>query len=428
MFSTIILALLPLFSQEAPAPETQPATPATTEPQVVPVPVPGYYGGIEAPEQPKGKSSAEVTRTPRFQPLVGKTPLSANASPIKSLVTVRGTETNHVMGIGLVTGLAGTGDSGEAAKQLLQNLLLTRNINLPVQSLSSKNIAVVRVEASIPAGCKPGQLIDVRVSTIGDSSSLYGGTLAMTELTDITGQYVYATASGSITVGGFSAGGKSATATKNHVTVGTLPGGGTVQREIPTAVVSEHGYIYLDMKVAHDTFGNVVNIAESINNKVPAEVPIAEVTGDGKTVKIHVPSFVRESEYIAFLNNITSQEVETENLARVIVNERSGVIVMGGDVRLRPGAITSGNLTVTVAESPETSQPGGLSQGQTQTNDRTQLSVEEENNGLVLNPGAATLQEVVEVLNVLGTTPRDMITILQAMSQGGLLIADIRRM
>jgi flagellar P-ring protein FlgI len=431
MYTTTLFALLTLFTQQAQAPaaETQPAASGTEEQPITPVQTPGYYlSGIEAPEQPKGKSSSEVTRTPRFQPLVGKAPLSVNASPIKSLVTVRGTETNHVMGIGLVTGLAGTGDSGEAAKQLLQNLLLTRNINLPVQALSSKNIAVVRVEASVPAGCKPGQLIDVRVSTIGDAGSLYGGTLAMTELTDITGQHVYATASGSITVGGFQAGGKSATATKNHVTVGTLPSGGTVQREIPTTVVSEHGYIYLDIKVAHDTFGNVVNIAEAINRKVPAELPIAQVTGDGKTVKIHVPQFVREPEYIAFLNNITSQEVETDNLARVIVNERSGVIVMGGDVRLRPGAITSGNLTVTVAETPETSQPGGLSQGQTTTNDRTQLEVEEENNGLVLNPGAATLQEVVEVLNVLGTTPRDMITILQAMSQGGLLIADIRRM
>ena len=177
-----------------------------------------------------------------------------------------------------------------------------------------------------------------------------------------------------------------------------------------------------------DGGGFACAIAEAINSKVPSEQPIAEVTGDGKTVKIHVPDFVREPDDIAFLNNITSQEVETDNLARVIVNERSGVIVMGGDVRLRPGAITSGNLTVTVAETPETSQPGALSQGQTLTNDRTQLSVEEENNGLVLNPGAATLQEVVEVLNVLGTTPRDMITILQAMSQGGLLIADIRRM
>lgn len=430
MFTTILMALLPLAAQQpAPQPAPEPAPPVTIAEPDRDVNYPGpWIGSVEAPEQPKGRSSSEVTRTPRFQPLVTKTPNSSNSSPIKSLITVRGTEVNQVMGIGLVTGLAGTGDSGEAAKQLLQNLLLTRNINLPLQSLSSKNIAVVRVEASVPAGCKPGQSIDVRVSTIGDAASLYGGTLAMTELTDITGQHVYATASGSITVGGFSAGGKSATATKNHVTVGTLPGGGTVQREVQTSVVSEHGYIYLDIKVAHDTFGNVVNIAEAINNKVPAAQPVAEVSGDGKTVKVHVPSFVRESEYIAFLNNITSQEVETENLARVIVNERSGVIVMGGDVRLRPGAITSGNLTVSVAETAETSQPGGFSQGQTQTNDRTELKVEEEDNGLVLNPGAATLQEVVEVLNVLGTTPRDMITILQAMSQGGLLIADIQRM
>ena len=434
MYKAILLSLLPIFAQEAPdqpAPETAdaPAPGVVVTPPVNPqVGVPYLIGGVEAPTQPNTKSSSTVTRTSRFQPVVTKNPLSVNYSPIQSLVTVRGTETNHVMGIGLVTGLAGTGDSGEAAKQLLQNLLLTRNINLPLQSLSSKNIAVVRVEAAVPAGCKPGQMLDVRVSTIGDAASLQGGTLAMTELTDITGQHVYATASGPVTVGGFQAGGKTATATKNHVTVGTLPNGGTVQREIPTTVVSEHGYIYLDIKVAHDTFGNVVNIAQSINASVPDEIPVAEVTGDGKTVKVRVPEFVRPAEHIAFLNNITRQEVETDNLARVIVNERSGVIVMGGDVRLRPGAVTHGALTVTVAESPETSQPGGFSGGTTTTNDRTELNVEEEDNGLVLNPGAATLQEVVEVLNVLGTTPRDMITILQAMSNAGLLIADIRRM
>lgn len=436
MLYTILLSLLTLFAQDA-EPAAADAGAATAQDVAADVPpppvVPGYglpylVGGVEAPEQPHGRSSSTVTRTSRFQPVVKKNPYSVNYSPIQSLVTVRGTEQNHVMGIGLVTGLAGSGDSGEAAKQLLQNLLLTRNINLPLQSLSSKNIAVVRVEASIPAGCKPGQLLDVRVSAIGDASSLQGGTLAMTELTDITGQHVYATSSGPVTVGGFTAGGKNATATKNHPTVGTLPNGGVVQREIPTSVVSEHGYIYLDIKVAHDTFGNVVNIAEAINQKVPDELPIAEVTGDGKTIKVRVPDFVRPTEHIAFLSHITRQEVETDNLARVIVNERSGVIVMGGDVRLIPGVVTHGSLTVTVAESPETSQPGAFSQGQTQTNDRTELNVEEEDNGLVLNPGAATLQEVVEVLNVLGTTPRDLITILQAMSNAGLLIADIRRM
>ena len=147
-------------------------------------------GGIQAPRQPQQTSSSKVRRTSRFAPELGRAVLAENISPIGSLVAVRGQEENQVMGIGLVTGLAGTGDSGDAAKQLLQNLLLTRNINLDLGTLSSKNIAVVRVEASIPAGCKPGQQIDVRVSTIGDAGSLYGGTLAMTELTDITGQYV----------------------------------------------------------------------------------------------------------------------------------------------------------------------------------------------------------------------------------------------
>ena len=141
-----------------------------------------------------------------------------------------------------------------------------------------------------------------------------------------------------------------------------------------------------------------------------------------------MPADIPPALHVAYLNSLLKQEVESENLARVVINERTGVIVMGGDVRLRPGAVAQGNLTVTIAETDETSQPGGASSGQTQRLDRTQLNVEEENNALVLVPGAMTLQEVVEVLNVLGTTPRDLISILQAMSQGGLLVAEIHRM
>jgi flagellar P-ring protein precursor FlgI len=383
------------------------------------------YGAVEAPSQPRFRSSSNVRRTRRFAPAPIRTDLTATRTPISSLSAVRGMEDNHLMGIGLVTGLAGTGDSNVAARQLLQNLLLTRNINIDLQALSSENIAVVRVEADLPAGIRPGQRIDVRVSTIGDAESLQGGTLAMTELTDITGRYVYATASGPITVGGFSAGGENATATRNHVTVGTMPGGGKVERSVDTTIVSEHGFMYLDIRSAHDTLGNVVNIAEAVNELYPGT---AEPSGDGKSIRVRVPADLPKAGHAAFAHSILSREVLSDNIARVIINERSGVIVMGGDVRLQPGIITHGNLTVTVAETPEVSQPGPFSQGTTQSVDRTELSIEEEDNALVLTPGASTLQEVVDTLNVLGTTPRDMITILQAMSQSGTLLAEIRRM
>lgn len=385
-----------------------------------------WVGGIEAPTQPRLRSTSSVNRTPRYAPDPRQNPnLRATNTAITSLVSVRGMEDNHVMGIGLVTGLAGTGDSGNSAKMLLQNLLLTRNINVDIQALSSKNIAVVRVEANIPAGIRAGQRIDVRASTIGDATSLQGGTLAMTELTDITGRYVYVTASGPVTVGGFSVGGENATATRNHVVVGTLPAGGKIEREVETSIVSEHGYLYLDVRAAHDTLGNVVNITEAINGLYPH---VAIPSGDGKSIHVKVPGDLPKREYVAFAHSILSREVQAENVARVIINERSGVIVMGGDVRLQPGVITHGNLTVTIAETKEVSQPGALSGGTTETQGSTDLDVVEDDSALILAPGASTLQEVVDVLNVLGTTPRDMITILQAMSQSGTLLAEIRRM
>lgn len=418
------LALTPAAPQDA----TQPSAPeiGAEAPKQAEAAYPAWpIGGIEAPTQPTGKSSSTYTRTRRFSPVATSTNLTATRTPVSSLVGVRGMEENNVSGTGLVIGLAGTGDSAAAAKQLLQNMLLTRTINIDLAALSSKNIAVVHVDADLPSGTKPGRKIDVRVSTIGDASSLLGGTLIMTELTDYMGRNVYVTASGPITVGGFSAGGESATATKNHVTVGTLPGGGKVQREVPTSIVSEHGFVYLDIKTAHNTFGNVVNIAEAVNGLYPG---LAETTADGKSIRVRAPGDLPTSYHAQFVASILRQEVLSENLARVIINERSGVIVMGGDVRLQPGVIAYGNLTVTIAETPEASQPGPLSNGTTQNQDRTNIAVEEENNALVLAPGAVTLQEVVDVLNVLGTTPRDMITILQAMSKAGTLLAEIQRM
>lgn len=428
MLLSLLLSSSLVLPQAAPQQTTLPAqlpigtSLAQSQDQVLPA---WPIGGIEAPTQPTGRSSSSVTRTRRFSPVSAGSRLTATRTPVSSLVGVRGMEENHVMGIGLVTGLAGTGDSAAAAKQLLQNMLLTRTINIDLQGLSSKNIAVVLVEADLPSGLKPGLPIDVRISTIGDASSLLGGILAPTELTDMMGRDVYVTASGPVTVGGFTAGGESATASKNHVTVGTLPGGGKVEREVMTSIVSEHGFLYLDMKAAHSSFGNAVNIASAVNELFPG---LAETTGDGRSVKIQTPADLPASAHAQFVASILRQEILSENVARVVINERSGVIVMGGDVRLQPGVITHGNLTVTIAENPEVSQPGPLSNGTTQEVDRTTLNVEEEDNALVLVPGAVTLQEVVDVLNVLGTTPRDMITILQAMSQAGTLLAKIKRM
>lgn len=409
-------------------PTTPPASAAGAQPvqqarPTVLVPV----QGVEAPAQPTGKSSANYRRTTRVTPAsrAGADYTSRVASPVRSLMAVRGMEENHVVGFGLVTGLAGTGDSGALATQLLANTLLAQNINIDPSQLSSSNIAVVRVEGVIPPGAKPGRKINIRVSTIGDAESLVGGVLGMTELTDITGTTVYATASGPITTNSLTAGGQAANVIKNHPTVGTLTSGGIVQRDIVATVVSDHGYIYLDAKNGQGTFGNTVRVAAAINGLYPRT---ATVLPDGRTVRVAVLDGIPEGEVIAYLDSALSLEVETDNLARVVVNERTGVIVMGGDVRLRPGVVQHGSIIVTIAESKEVSQPGPASAGQTTAVDRTEVNVVEGDAPLILLGGATSLEEVVDVLNVLGATPRDMISILEGLVDGGLLIADLRRL
>ncbi|MBK8180095.1 MAG: flagellar basal body P-ring protein FlgI [Planctomycetes bacterium] len=383
-------------------------------------------GGIQAPTQPNTRSTATFTQGPRNEPSLGRgVPSTRIRAPLGSLVSVRGQEENHVSGIGLVTGLGGTGDSVNFIRAPLTNFLLTHNIKIDPQQIVSKNAALVSVEAVIPPGTQPGQKIDVRVSAIGDAKSLESGVLLFTELSDSTGSEVYATASGPITVSGFSRGGEAGGVSRNSTTVGVLTQGGKVERGIQSNVVSELGYVYLDSHAVHSSYGNVVRIAEAINGLYPG---VAQPLNDSRGVRVRVPEDVPESQYMAFLDTILRREIEPDDFARVLVNERTGVVIMGEGVRLRPLAVTFGNLTVTVAESKETSQPGPLSGGQTQSQPRTDLTVNEDNNGLVLIPGAATLEEVVEVLNVLGTTPRDLISVLEAMSQGGMLLAEVQRM
>lgn len=381
--------------------------------------------GVEAPAQPEGRSAASWAVGERRELRTPAGRLGRIQARVRSLVGVRGREDNPVSGYGLVIGLAGTGDTGELATQMLHNILLSHNINVDPDTLEPENLAVVHVEATLPAGMKPGQRIDARVSAVGDAKSLVGGNLVMCELFDAQGENVYATASGPLAVGGFTVAGDAATATKNHTTVATLPEGAIVQREVPTRIVSANGFIYLDAKKVHGTLGNLVRIAEAINRMYPG---VADAMPDGKTIRVIVPRDLPESQYVAYLDSLLQQEVETDDLARVVINERTGTITMGGDVRLRPGVIAHGSIFVTIAESPEVSQPGPLSDGTTETLPRTELSVHEENNPLVAIPGAATLDEVVEVLNVLGATPRDMISILTEMSESGMLVADVRRM
>lgn len=380
-----------------------------------------HAGAIEAPRQPEGVSAATVLRGRRVDLTPGAGTSGNVTVRIGDMAVVRGQEENQIQGIGLVTGLAGTGDSTIAARQAILNLLKTQNIVLDLQSVASSNAAVVLVQATLEPSIKPGRQMDVRVSSIYDCESLVGGTLLSTELADATGSQVYATAAGPITTGAFSADGQGASATRNHLTVGTIPLGGKVEREVATEIVSDHGFVYLDLRALKGSFANATRITHSINGLYPA----AATAQDAMTVAVHVPDDLPHESTVAFLSSILEREIEPAPFARVVVNERTGVIVMGEGVRISRGAITKGNLTVTIAETPEASQPGPLSQGKTEVLPRTSVLVEEEDRPLTIVNGAVTLHEVVEVLNVLGVTPRDMIQILQLMAQSGMLHAEI---
>lgn len=376
--------------------------------------------GVQAPTQPRTKSSASVSVEPRRS--LGPQPRARTGLMVRvsDVMRVRGQENNTLSGLGLVTGLAGTGDSGGLAREALANLLRNVNTLVTVSQLKSKNLAMVWVEASMPSDLKPGTRIDVKVSAIGDSSSLVGGNLVATELIGMDGQ-VYATASGSVSVGGYSFEAEGASAVSNHPTVGMISRGCKIERGVVSQFVNDHGFIYLDSQFRKGSFTNAGRITDAINGLYPN---VARAL-DGTTVRVRVPRDILEEDYVRFLGTLLGREIVSEAFARVVVNERTGVIVIGEGVRIGSGAVTKGDLTVTIAESPETSQPGPLSGGETQTQQRTELNVEEENMGLRLISGAANLNEVVEVLDVLGVSSRDMIQLLQAMSQSGMLHAEI---
>jgi len=413
--STMLLSLSLLLFQ---GPLTTPANPPAGDQN--PLPVNLVPGAIESPTQPTGKSSARVTVGPRTGEFNGGLPRTGIMVRVSDVMRPRGQETNTITGIGLVTGLNGTGDSGGWVKSAMRNLLLNMNIHVTEDQLLAKNMAVVTVSATLPPGMRAGTMLDARVSCFGDASSLSGGNLEMTELVGLDGQ-VYGTVGGSLSASGSSFAAEGASAVTNHPTVALVIGGCKVQREVPVDLFSEHGYLYLESKFRKSSFETSMRVAETINALYPG---LAEAVDSGR-VRVRQPQGLPESQHVPFIASVLGRELEAEAFARVVVNARTGLVVIGEGVRIGSGAVTKGDLTVTIAESPEVSQPAPLSQGETTEVPRSTLDVQEENRGLTLVKGAANLNEVVEVLNVLGVTSRDMIQILEAMSQSGMLHAEI---
>jgi flagellar P-ring protein precursor FlgI len=340
---------------------------------------------------------------------------------LKELVSIEGVRDNQLIGYGLVVGLKGTGDRQQTlfSAQSLANLLQQMGVATNPAILRVANTAAVMVTATLPPFAQPGVHIDVTASAIGDAPNLQGGTLLLTSLKGVDGQ-VYAISQGPVVTGGFSAGRSGNAQTVNHPTVGRVPGGATIERAAPT--VSPVGRVKLQL--TQPDFTTAQRISAVINDKfADGKPPLAKAENSALVAVTIPPDYA--SRTVEFIADVEALQVQADRAARVVINERTGTIVMGKEVRVSPVAIMHGNLTVEIQTVNTVSQPAPLSQGQTAVVPQVGLTAKEEKSrSLVLKQGA-TVEELVRALGSIGSTPRDVIAILQSLRAAGALEADI---
>lgn len=349
-------------------------------------------------------------------------PISADAaSRLKDVVMVEGVRDNMLVGYGLVVGLNGTGDSltnSPFTEKSLIGMLERLGINTRGTSMKTKNVAAVMVTATLPPFAAQGTNVDVTVSTLGDAKSLLGGTLLVTPLLGADGE-VYAVSQGSVATGGFSAEGAASSISKGVPTSGRIANGAIVEREIGFRL-SDLGSLRLSLR--NPDFTTARRVADAINKHM--KVTSAEAV-DSSTVRMLVPD-ERRNDIVGLVTEIEQLTVVPDQVARVVIDEQSGVIVMGENVRINTVAIAQGSLTIRINETPQVSQPSPLSEGgETVVVPRTELDVTEDGSKLALLPTGVSLQDLVQSLNALGIGPRDMITILQSIKAAGALQADL---
>ncbi len=348
-------------------------------------------------------------------------PASAS-SRIKDIIDFEGIRDNLLVGYGLVVGLNGSGDdltNSAFTKQSLVGMLERLGVNTRDVTLKTKNVAAVMVTATLPSFSRQGTRIDVSVSALGDASSLLGGTLLVTPMVGADGE-VYAVAQGQTAIGGFSASGKAASVTKNIPTSGRIANGAIVEREIKFDM---RNLTKARLSLRNPDLTTARRVASAINRFLKR--PAAETTDPG-TIMLKVPKKYPGG-VIALLTDIEQIRVAPDQLARVVVDEQNGIIVIGENVRISTLAIAQGNLTIKVTETPQVSQPNAFANtGTTQNVDRTGIDISEEKSSLAMLPTGVSLQELVNGLNTLGVGPRDMISILQTIKASGALQAEIQ--
>ncbi len=345
---------------------------------------------------------------------------TAQCARIKDLAAIKGIRSNQLTGYGLIVGLDGTGDKSGAdfTTQALANMMDRMGIHVDKDDLSVKNIAAVIVTADIPAFARIGNKIDVVASSIGDAKSLAGGTLLLTPLKGVDGQ-VYALAQGPVTLGGVGAGGSGGTTQKNHLQVARIANGASIEREIPVVLDGKKALI---LSLFNPDFTTAKRVADTINASIGDGV--AEAV-DSSALRLNIPENMQESKVAEFLADIETLSIVPDTRAKVVVNEKTGTVVIGENVTISTVAVAHGNLTVTIKKSSEVSQPEPFTQGETVTTSQSDVAVDEEEVKVMPLPGGATIGELVKGLNSIGVSPRDLITILQSIKAAGALQAEL---
>jgi len=342
------------------------------------------------------------------------------AARIKDIAFIEGVRPNQLVGFGLVVGLNGTGDKSSAnyTMQGISNMLNRMGLKLDSSSIKVKNTAAVLITAELPPFIKPGAKIDVLVSSIGDATSLQGGTLISTPLKGPDGS-VYAVAQGAIALAGFSAGGQGANVSKNHQTAGKMTDGALIEKEVPLNLAGRED---LFISLRSPDFTTAERMASVINDSLKLNVahPV-----DAGMIVVAVPDEYKKT-VVEYISKIESLDVKPDNITKVVINERTGTVVIGENVRLSTVAISHGDISIEIKTQYYISQPPPLSlKGETVVVPIEKTSVKEEKSRLILLPETVTLGEVVRALNLVGVTPRDLVAILQAIKAAGALQAEL---
>lgn len=348
-------------------------------------------------------------------------PAPASAERVKDIASLQGVRQNQLIGYGLIVGLDGTGDQTTQTPfttQSIINMLSQLGVNLPPgQSLQLKNVAAVMVTANLPPFARPGQQIDVTVSSMGNAKSLRGGTLLMTPLKGADGQ-VYAVAQGNILVGGAGATVGHNKAQINHLSAGRIAGGATVERSVPTPL-GQGPFVHYELE--QSDFGTAQRVVEAINREFGGA--LAEAV-DGRQIRVRAPE--DPNSRVALLGRIENLEIRApQSAAKVIVNPRTGSVVMNQNVTLENCAVAHGALSIIVSNDPQVSQPGALSGGQTVVTNQADIQIKQDPGALMHVKSGASLADVVKALNALGANPQDLLAILQAMKASGALRAEL---